>query len=486
MLLYASIVILFCVYFYLKKSQNQNALSKFPEPPGNPLLGHVSAITSTTRIISNVSHYIENYGKTVTIRIGPLFFPVLRALVTTDYKFFEFALGGSKILTKSENYQFLRDWLGNGLLISDGDYWKRHRKILTRAFHTEVLKEFIGVFESVGDVLIKKLEKYDGKPSVDVHRLVTLCTLDIICETAMGTKLNVQSGENSRYVESVHQMCRIVIERALSFIRFFNCTFWLSKDYYIQKSALKILHGFTLSVIDSKRNKTVHKETKKMAFLDLLLKVSHDENLLKIDEIQEEVDTFMFEGHDTTASGISFILYCLADLPEEQEKVLQEQKELFGDDKNPRVTYSDLQDMKYLECVIKETFRLYPPVPVIGRLTTEDVKFDDCLIPKNTNIVFFIYGLHRREEFFPEPEKFKPERFQNLDSAFPYAYVPFSAGSRNCIGQRFAMLEIKSVISKIVRNFEIKATFPRHEVQLSVEAVLKSVNGIKVELKKRN
>ena len=133
----------------------------------------------------------------MTIRIGPLFFPVLRALVTTDYKFFEFALGGSKILTKSENYQFLRDWLGNGLLISDGrfsilgtkrivwkilgDYWKRHRKILTRAFHTEVLKDFVSVFESVGDVLIKKLEKYDGKPSVDVHRLITLCTLDIIC-----------------------------------------------------------------------------------------------------------------------------------------------------------------------------------------------------------------------------------------------------------------------------------------------------------------
>ena len=111
----------------------------------------------------------------------------------------------------------------------------------------------------------------------------------------MGTKLNVQSGENSRYVESVHQMCRIVIERALSFIRFFNCTFWLSRDYYIQKSALKILHGFTLSVIDSKRSKTVHKKSKRMAFLDLLLKVSHDENLLKIDEIQEEVDTFMFE-----------------------------------------------------------------------------------------------------------------------------------------------------------------------------------------------
>ena len=125
----------------------------------------------------------------------------------------------------------------------------------------------------------------------------------------MGTKLNVQSGENSRYVQSVQQMCRIVIERALSSIKFLNCTFWLSRDYYIQKSALKILHGFTLSVINSKRNKTVHGESKRMAFLDLLLKVSSDENVLKIDEIQEEVDTFMFEVPKCPFATFSFLWF---------------------------------------------------------------------------------------------------------------------------------------------------------------------------------
>ena len=247
-------------------------------------------------------------------------------------------------MKKSQNYQFFRRWLGNGLLISDGrfwisgtketiwrilgDYWRRHRKILTLAFHTEILKDFVGVFESVGDVLIEKLGKYDGKSSVDVHRLVTLCTLDTICgkyslinislfensdpETAMGTKMNVQSGENSQYVQSVQQMGRIVIERTLSLIKVSKYTFWLTRDYYIQKNALKILHGFTLSVIDSKRNKPVEKTTKRMAFLDLLLKVSHDENILTIGELQEEVDTFMFEVHECGFSTFS-ILWFLRD-----------------------------------------------------------------------------------------------------------------------------------------------------------------------------
>ena len=116
--------------------------------------------------------------------------------------------------------------------------------------------------------------------------------------------------------------------------------------------------------------------------------------------------------------------------------------------------------------------------------------------------MLFIYGLHRDPDYFPEPEKFKPERFENFDPSIPYAYIPFSAGSRNCIGmynnpqcftsvfcvftgQRFAMLEMKSIISKIVRHFEIKPTSPRHEVELSFEGVLKSANGIKVVLKKR-
>jgi cytochrome P450 family 4 len=117
-----------------------------------------------------------------------------------------------------------------------------------------------------------------------------------------------------------------------------------------------------------------------------------------------------------------------------QEKVLQEQKDLFGEDKDPLVTYQEIQSMKYLELVIKETFRLYPPVPVIGRITRTDMEFDNRVIPKGVNLVLFIYSLHRNPEYFPEPERFDPNRFERYDGSLPYAYIPFSAGSRNCIG----------------------------------------------------
>ncbi|KAJ3656945.1 hypothetical protein Zmor_015989 [Zophobas morio] len=480
------LVLLLSLYFRLKKRQKNDGLNKFPEGPSHPLLGHLPLMTSTTDVIDVSMQLIRNHGKTVKIRIGPKILPMRTSLLTADSHLTEFILSGNKILKKTENYQFLKHWLRKGLLISDGDYWKRHRKILTPAFHLEVLKEFVQVFESVGDVLIEKLRRCEGTPSCDLHPFVTLCTLDVICETAMGTKMNVQSGKNSHYVQSVKKTCRIIIERSMSTLKLTDTTFWLCRDFYTLKNELKVLHDFTHNVINSKKNnKSIDKNTKRLAFLDLLLKFSQDENILSTDEIREEVDTFMFAGHDTTASGICFTLYCLADHPEVQKQALQEQKDLFGDEKNPVITYPDLQNMKYLEQVIKESCRLYPPVPIIGRYTTEDTEFDGCLIPKYTNIMLFIYGLHRDPDYFPEPEKFKPERFDNFDGSLSYTYIPFSAGSRSCIGQKFAMLEMKSIISKIVRHFEIKPTSPRHEVKLSAETVLKSLNGIKVTLKKR-
>jgi cytochrome P450 family 4 len=457
-------------------------LKQFPEPPAKFLVGHGLEISSTTNLLHTFTKFTTEYGSTVKIRLGSFYI----SLITIDYKLIELILSSNKNLMKSLNYSYVRPWLGNGLLLSDGAYWKQHRKILTPAFHFEILKQFVGIFQSVGNVLIDNLRKYEESPSVDLHPLVALCTLDTICETAMGTKINAQKGDNNEYVHCVKEMCRIVIDRCLSPIKLFRITYWMTKDYYIQKKVLHILHEFTTSVITSKKQtKNGRSDDKKSAFLDLLLKFSQDQNLLSDEEIREEVDTFMFEGHDTTASAICFALYALANHPKIQKTVLEEQRELFGDEKDPTIAYQELQDMKYLELVIKETLRLYPSVPVIGRYTQEDFLFEGQVIPKRTNVALYIYGLHRNPEYFPEPEKFDPDRFDNLNGSLPFAYIPFSAGPRNCIGQKFAMLEMKSVISKVIRHFELTPAVPRHELILSVETVLRSANGIKVGLKKR-
>ncbi|KAF2895443.1 hypothetical protein ILUMI_10730, partial [Ignelater luminosus] len=378
--------------------------------------------------------------------------------------------------------------------------WRKHRKILTPAFHFQILEQFLDVFDTFSDILVEKLKKESGKDSVDIYPYITLCSLDIICATAMGTILNAQEGTNSEYTRSVKEMCRIFVIRIASAIKSSDFLYYLSLDYQKEKKALKILHNYTNSVIalrkEQLKNVTkVEKEEdvddcgikKRKTFLDLLLQYRMDGQAISDEDIRQEVDTFMFEGHDTTSSGISFVLYCLANHPSVQERVVGELRTLFNDDKTRNATYKDLQEMKYLEMVIKESLRLYPPVPLYGRTVHEDIEYDGVIIPKNVGIGFNAYALHRSPNVYPDPDKFDPERFtaENQAKRSPYAYIPFSAGPRNCIGQRFAMLDMKSVVSKLLKHYELLPSIPQREPTLAAETILKSSTGINIRLKPR-
>ncbi len=156
------------------------------------------------------------------------------------------------------------------------------------------------------------------------------------------------------------------------------------------------------------------------------------------------------------------------------------------DGSNRNASLSDMREMKYLECVIKEAMRLYPPVPVIGRKLSEDIQLDDYCIPEGCMIKIDLFNLHRDARYFPEPEKFNPDRFSpDGVKRHPYAYLPFSAGPRNCIGQKFAAYEVKVVVSTILRNFKIRSVDKRDDVKMINELVLRPINGINVTLERR-
>jgi len=175
----------------------------------------------------------------------------------------------------------------------------------------------------------------------------------------------------------------------------------------------------------------------------------------------------------------------LARHPEVQARAFQEIRDVLGDDKSAPVTMQQLGELKYLECVIKESLRLFPSVPLIGRHITEDTVLDGKLIPAHSDVVILIYHAQRDPDYFPDPEKFLPERFslERKGEINPFAYTPFSAGPRNCIGQKFAMLEIKSTISKMLRHFELLPL--GEDVQLVLNLILRSSTGINCGIKPR-
>ncbi|XP_029664885.1 cytochrome P450 4C1-like, partial [Formica exsecta] len=206
---------------------------------------------------------------------------------------------------------------------------------------------------------------------------------------------------------------------------------------------------------------------KRKVFLDLLLDQNEkDETPLTDDELSAQVDTFMFEGHDTTAIAMIWTLFLLGNNLEHQEKVHEELEEVFKDSKTP-ASVKELSQLMYLDRIIKETLRLFPSVPVISRKLAEDVKIGDYTLPKNATVILGISLTHTNQEVWSDPKKFDPDRFlpDNSKHRNPYAYVPFSAGPRNCIGQKFALLEEKAVLTAILRKWRVKSVKAMDTVQ---------------------
>ncbi|KAJ9599774.1 hypothetical protein L9F63_026377, partial [Diploptera punctata] len=288
-------------------------------------------------------------------------------------KHLEVILGNVQHIEKSLAYTFLHDWLGTGLLTSKGKKWHSHRKMLTPAFHFAILENFVQVFAKKSEILVKKLKKNVGPQSFDIYPYITACALDIICETAMGVEINAQDQEKlSDYVEAVYKITLEVTMRILSPWLYPDFVFNLFPSGRRFKKYVNVLHSFTEKVIQQRKKQYASSKAsyvssedldlgkkKRMTFLDLLLEAAQNGQNLTDEEIREEVDTFMFEGHDTTTAAISWTLYLLATHPDIQEKVYEELENIFeNSDRSPSM--KDLSEMKYLERVIKETLRLYP------------------------------------------------------------------------------------------------------------------------------
>lgn len=382
---------------------------------------------------------------------------------------------------------------------SAGKKWHSHRKLLTPAFHFQILENFLQVFNDEAAILTQKLETEAGKTWVDIVPLISACTLDAICQTAMGVQLNTQSGHGKKYLEDINVMSDVFIYRLSRPWLWFDFLFlYLSPTGWRFRQTVKRIHDFTRKVIKDKKcvmieesaEKNDREETpkpKKKAFLELLLEQHLKDVSFTEEDIREEVDTFMFRGHDTSAMSICWTLYELGRHPEVQEKIFEELDSIYGGDKKKAVSSDDLKLMKYLECTVKESLRLYPSVPFIGRQLNEDLTVNNCTLKPGSSCAVMISILHMDPEQFPQPDIFDPDRFlpENNSERHPYSYIPFSAGPRNCIGQRFALMEMKTILVHILRKFKVTSLDPRDKIEIMLGLILKNAEPIRINFELR-
>jgi cytochrome P450 family 4 len=355
----ASVAVTYVLVLCWSRRRLWELAARLPGPTPIPLLGNLLTFAGCDLIqfFQLIVTLVEKHGTILKLWIGQDLFVLLSNPIALEK-----VLGNKNFIRRTGLVTKVgKPFFRNGLLMSDGDTWRIHRKIISSTFHNNVLDQFVENFSKNSSILVDQLSsKCDGK-TFDVYPLISLCTLDVICETAMGTTVNAQLVDDGEYVRNVLRSLQLLSER---FMRPWLTVDWIFNLTQLGKEqavTLKYLHGNVQQVVSEKmakfhasgRQKTQVDDLqsvkrKKLSLLDLLIE---DEQLTP-DEIHDEVVTIVAAGSETTATTCCFVLALLGVHQDIQERVMEEQGSVYGEDIHRPVTCEDLPNMPYLEQVI--------------------------------------------------------------------------------------------------------------------------------------
>ncbi|XP_067911913.1 cytochrome P450 3A21-like [Heterodontus francisci] len=358
--------------------------------------------------------------------------------------------------------------LEESVLIVENDHWKRIRSVLSPNFTSGRLKEMCSIINHYAENLVKVAEKKAklNEPA-NMTNIFGTYSVDVVTSTAFSVDVDAINNPDDLFLSNVKRMLQFSIFDPLLIISFicpalipilakFGFTF-IPRD--VTEFFMNIL-----SSLKAKRQKGVH--TDRVDFLQLMVdsqitdtssgKQNGDgkstDKALTDTEILAQAMTFILAGYETISNTLSFVAYNLATHPDVQKKLQQEIDEAFPNNAPP--TYDGVMQLEYMEMVISETLRLYPPAPRIDRVCKKDVQLNGISVPKGTVVMVPAYVLHHDPAYWPEPEEFRPERFSkaNRESRDPYIFLPFGMGPRNCIGMRFAQPTMKMALASVLQR----------------------------------
>lgn len=376
--------------------------------------------------------------------------------------------------TKDAALRNNRVFFGNGLLSSEGDLWKRQRRLASPAFSPRRLEPYGQVMV---DFTRETLNHWRDGSTVDIEHEMMNLTLRIASKTLFDLDMEQ---DNKAFEEALTRAGKLLGDRM-------NNAFLLILPESIpfptnvhMKEAVKEIDNVIYDLIKKRRNGAEERSD-----LLSLLVASRDEDGTSMNEkqIRDEVFTLFFAGHETTALTLTWTLYLLAQNPDVERQLLEEIKQVLSGN-SP--TVKDYPRLKFTEKVIKESMRLRPPVWALGREAARDCTLGNYPIKKGTSVMVSQWVMHRDERYFADPLQFKPERWtvEFAESIPKFAYFPFGGGPRICIGNSFAMLEAVLILAAIVQRFELK-TASDLQVKMDPAVTLKPVGGIQMTLHQR-
>jgi cytochrome P450 len=438
-----------------------------PGPPQRWLFGNLKEFGRDR--LGVLSRWAHEYGDVVWARFGPRYLVFINHPDLVE----EVLVNQNRKFIKHYRLRDATRTLGQGLLISEGEFWRGQRKLAQPAFHRERIAAY-------GQLMVDLTERMlatwaDGQVR-DAQDDMMRLTLEIVAKTLFDAEVGGDSADIRAAMETL--MRAFVVRTA----RLISPPHWLPTPMNVRvEQAIRRLERLLLSIIAERRKSGEDRGD----LLSMLLRAQDEESGRRMSDSQlrDEMMTLFMAGHETTANTLAWAWFLLSGHPEAEARLHSELEQVLCG-RSP--TVADLPHLPYTESVINETLRVYPTVWMLGREAIEPLELGGYPIPVGTTIFMPQWVIHRDRRWFDDPEVFRPERWQGglMQRIHRYAYFPFGGGPRICIGNNFALMEAALVLATIAQKFRLRLA-PDANVTPLATITLRPAHGVKVVLSKR-
>lgn len=433
---------------------------------GNPFMARrdpLGALTDWARRYGDVIHY-HFFGYPMYILVQPQ--DIERVLLGNSGDF-------AKGLTARSNPELF----GNGLLTSDGEFWRRQRRLANPAFHRENIQRYAAITLEEAASMMAQWQSGEVR---DIHRDMMKVTLTVALRSLFGTDLGERGAIIARALDAISRNTAGL----LALLSFVGIPSPARRRYFRAIAEVDRIVYELIALGKERLQRGAAGESHESDLLTMLLQARDDDgNAMTDQQLRDEVITLLLAGHETTALNLSWAWYLLAGNPEVEQRLHQELEQVLGA-RSPEP--GDLTKLPYTERVVRETLRLYPPAWRILRTTKKPFAAGQFVLPAGANLVLSQWITQRDARWFPEPGRFHPDRWtEPFNASLPrFAYFPFGGGPRVCIGAGFALMEATLLLAAIAQRFRLRLV-PHQRIEPLVSITLRPKYGIRVELEQR-
>ncbi|MBF6647290.1 cytochrome P450 [Methylobacter sp. BlB1] len=363
--------------------------------------------------------------------------------------------------------------LGQGLLTSQGDLWRRQRRLMQPVFQRANLTSMLPQMITAGNNLLHRWQQLGDEAQVNLADEMMQLALEVITQTMFSTSVLDKVGEIASALDTGLKYAAKTISNPLT-----PPLFIPTPANRAFRQATGVLDDIIYSMINQRRSQS----SAQRDLLSMLLKVRDDDtgNPMSDQQIRDEVITIFTAGHETTANVLTWTLYLLARHPDVLAKL---KAELHDQLQGNTPDAESLQQLAYTRAVLSEAMRIRPPAGILIRKISQDTEIDGYALKADSLAIFSIYNVHHHPDYWQQPEQFDPERFLTAEKR-KFAYMPFGTGERVCIGNHFALLESQLLLSMIVQHYDVEL-LNADEVEIEMAVTVRPKGGIPVRLKRR-